>query len=152
MAFACSGIGSRGGGSVALPLPADIRSLVRTDQSREPALGRAAYPWRVLKLGIQRYAQSSAAKYMVRRRGPPSQGWKTFIRNHAPDIAAIDLFVVPTIDFKLLYGLAIIRLGRRRLGVDQRHRQPNLRMDCSPDHRGFPMGRGTPLPCAYQRN
>jgi hypothetical protein len=52
---------------------------------------------------------------MVRRRGPPSQGWKTFIRNHAPDIAAIDLFVVPTIDFKLLYCLAIIHLGRRRL-------------------------------------
>jgi transposase InsO family protein len=51
----------------------------------------------------------------VRRRGPPSQAWKTFIRNHAPDIAAIDLFVVPTIDFKLLYGLAIIRLRRRRL-------------------------------------
>jgi hypothetical protein len=40
---------------------------------------------------------------MVRRRGLPSQGWKTFIRNHAPDIAAIDLFV-PTIGFKLLYA------------------------------------------------
>jgi transposase InsO family protein len=52
---------------------------------------------------------------MVRRRGPPSQGWKTFIRNHAPDIAAIDLFVVRTIGFKLLYGLAIIHLERRRL-------------------------------------
>jgi hypothetical protein len=52
---------------------------------------------------------------MVRRRGPPSQGWKTFLRNHAPDIAAIDLFVVPTIGFKLLYGLAIIHLERRHL-------------------------------------
>src|SRR5260370_26611449 len=52
---------------------------------------------------------------MVRRRGPPSQGWKTFVRNHAPDIAAIDLFVVRTIGFKLLYGLAITHLERRRL-------------------------------------
>jgi transposase InsO family protein len=68
----------------------------------------------LLKIGIE-IAQSSVAKYMVRRHGPPSQGWKTFIRNHAPVIAAIDLFVVPTIDFKLLYGLAIIHLGRRRL-------------------------------------
>jgi transposase InsO family protein len=68
----------------------------------------------LLKIGIE-IAQSSVAKYMVRRRGPPSQGWKTFIRNHAPHIAAIDLFVVPTIDFKLLYGLTIIRLERRRL-------------------------------------
>ena len=68
----------------------------------------------MLKIGIE-IAQSSVAKYMMRRRGPPSQGWKTFIRNHVPHIAAIDLFVVPTIDFKLLYGLAIIRLERRHL-------------------------------------
>ena len=68
----------------------------------------------MLKLGIE-IAQSTVAKYLVRRRGPPSQGWKTFIRNHAPDIAAIDLFVVRTIGFKLLYGLAIIHLERRRL-------------------------------------
>src|SRR5260370_29666052 len=47
-------------------------------------------------------AQSSVAKYMVKRRGPPSQGWKTFLRNHAPDIAAMDLFVVPTIGFEIL--------------------------------------------------
>jgi hypothetical protein len=39
---------------------------------------------------------------MVKRRGPPSQGWRTFLRNHAPDIAAMDLFVVPAIDFDLL--------------------------------------------------
>jgi hypothetical protein len=42
---------------------------------------------------------------MVRRRGPPSQGWKTFLRNHADGIAAMDLFVVPTVSFRLLYGL-----------------------------------------------
>ena len=47
--------------------------------------------------------------------GPPSQGWRSFLRNHAPDIAAMDLFVVPTIGFKPLYGLIIIRLQRREL-------------------------------------
>jgi transposase InsO family protein len=52
---------------------------------------------------------------MERRRGPPSQGWKTFLRNHARHIAVVDLFVVPTIGFKLLYGLVILRLGRRHL-------------------------------------
>jgi hypothetical protein len=60
-------------------------------------------------------AQSSVAKYMVKRRGPPSQGWKTFLRNHTPDIAAMDLFVVPTIGFDLLYAFVIVRLGRRDL-------------------------------------
>ena len=50
---------------------------------------------------------------MVKRRGPPSQGWRTFLRNHAPDIAAMDLFVVPTIGFELLYAFVIVRLDRR---------------------------------------
>ena len=59
--------------------------------------------------------QSSVAKYMVKRRGPPSQGWRTFLHNHAPDIAAMDLFVVPTIGFDLLYAFVIVRLGRRDL-------------------------------------
>ena len=55
-------------------------------------------------------------KYMVKRCGPPSQGWRTFLRNHAPDIAAMDLFVFPTIGFDLLYVLVIIvRLARRDL-------------------------------------
>jgi transposase InsO family protein len=52
---------------------------------------------------------------MVKRRGPPSQGWRTFLRNHAPDIAAMDLFVVPTIGFDLLYAYIIVRLDRREL-------------------------------------
>ena len=65
-------------------------------------------------LGIE-IGQTSVAKYMVRRRGPPSQGWKTFLRNHAGGIAAMDLFVVPTISFRLLYGLLIMGHGRRQI-------------------------------------
>ncbi len=52
---------------------------------------------------------------MVKRHGPPSQGWRTFLRNHAPNIAAMDLFVVPTIGFDLLYAFIIVRLDRREL-------------------------------------
>ena len=59
--------------------------------------------------------QTSVAKYMARRRRPPSQGWSTFLRNHADGIAAMDLFVVPTISFRLLYGLLILRHDRRRI-------------------------------------
>jgi hypothetical protein len=54
-------------------------------------------------------------KYMVKRCGPPSQGWRTFLRNHAPDIAAMDLFIAPTIGFDLLYVVVIIRFERRNL-------------------------------------
>jgi hypothetical protein len=52
---------------------------------------------------------------MIRKQRPPSQGWKTFLRNHAAGIASIDLFMVRTISFKLLYGLVILRHARRRL-------------------------------------
>ena len=52
---------------------------------------------------------------MAKRRGPPSRGWRTFLCNHAPDVAAMDLFVVPTIGFNLLYAFVIVRLDRRDL-------------------------------------
>ena len=78
----------------------------------DPLWGAPRVHGELLKLGFE-VAQSSVAKYMAKRRGPPSQGWRTFLRNHAPDIAAMDLFVVPTIGFELLYGIAIMRLGRR---------------------------------------
>ena len=68
----------------------------------------------LLKLGVD-IGQTSVAKYMVRRRDPPSQGWRTFLRNHADGIAAMDMFVVPTISFRLLYGLLIMGHGRRHI-------------------------------------
>ena len=77
-----------------------------------PLWGAPRIHGELLKLGFE-VAQSSVAKYMVKRRAPPSQGWRTFLRNHAPDIAAMDLFVVPTISFDLLYAFVIMRLDRR---------------------------------------
>ena len=77
-------------------------------------MGCSAVHGELLKLGFE-VAQSSVANYMVKRRGPSSQGWRTFLRNHAPDIAAMDLFVVPTIGFDLLYAFVIVRLDRRNL-------------------------------------
>ena len=79
-----------------------------------PLWGAPRIHGELLKLGFE-VAQSSVAKYMVKRRGPPSQGWRAFLRNHAPDIAAMDLFVVPTIGFDLLYAFVIVRLDRRDL-------------------------------------
>ena len=92
----------------------EIRSLVWQMSRENPLWGAPRIHGELLKLGIE-ISQSSVAKYMGRRHRPPSQGWKTFLRNHSPHIAAIDLFVVPTIGFKLLYGLAILRLDRRHL-------------------------------------
>ena len=68
----------------------------------------------LLKLGID-VGQTSVAKYMSRRRKGPSQGWRTFLCNHADGIASIDLFVVPTLSFRLLYGFLVLRHHRRRI-------------------------------------
>jgi transposase InsO family protein len=92
----------------------DLRALIRRMSVDNPLWGAPRIHGELLKLGFE-VAQSSVAKYMVKRCGPPSQGWRTFLRNHAPDIAAMDLFVVPTIGFDLLYALVIVRLVRRDL-------------------------------------
>jgi hypothetical protein len=68
----------------------------------------------LLKLGFA-VAQSTVAKYMASNGGPRGQNWGSFLRNHMPHIAAMDLFVVPTISFNLLYVLVIVRLARRAL-------------------------------------
>ena len=95
-------------------IAADLRALIRQMSAENPLWGAPRIHGELLKLGFE-VAQSSVAKYMVKRCGPPSQGWRTFLRNHAPDIAALDLFVVPTIGFDLLYVLVIVRLARRNL-------------------------------------
>src|SRR5512135_3546053 len=79
----------------------EIRSLVRQMSRENPLWGAPRIHGELLKLGVD-ISQSSVAKYMGRRRGPPSQSWKTFLRNHAPRIAAVDLFIVPTIGCRLL--------------------------------------------------
>jgi transposase InsO family protein len=92
----------------------ELRALIRRMSVENPLWGAPRIHGELLKLGFE-VAQSSVAKYMVKRRVPPSQGWRTFLRNHAPDIAAMDLFVVPTIGFDLLYVFVIVRLDRRDL-------------------------------------
>src|SRR5215471_9270719 len=88
--------------------------LIRRMSVENPLWGAPRIHGELLKLGFE-VAQSSVAKYMVKRRRPPGQVWRTFLRSHAPSIAAMDLFVVPTIGFKLLYAFVIVRLDRRDL-------------------------------------
>jgi transposase InsO family protein len=92
----------------------EIRKLIREMSIANPLWGAPRIHGELLKLGVD-IGQTSVAKYMVRRRDPPSQGWRTFLRNHADGIAAMDMFVVPTISFRLLYGLLIMGHGRRHI-------------------------------------
>src|SRR5271157_1671330 len=68
----------------------------------------------LLELGIE-VSQATVAKYMVRRRGTPSQTWRSFLRNHVEGIAAIDMFVVASASFRLLYVMIILAHDRRKI-------------------------------------
>ena len=118
---------------------AELRTLIG-EMSRANALwGAPRIHGKLLKLGFE-VAQSTVARYMCRHSRPPSQGWRTFLSNHVDGIAAIDLFVLPTIAFQLLYCLVIVR-HRRRLWVSfWRDGKPNRGVDLAPGHRGVPVG------------
>jgi hypothetical protein len=95
-------------------VPLEIRQLIREISLANPLWGAPRIHGELLKLGVD-VGQTSVAKYMARHRKPPSQGWRTFLSNHADGIASIDLFVVPTISFRVLYGLIVLRHDRRRI-------------------------------------
>ena len=77
-------------------------------------MGRGRIDGELLMLGFE-VAQSTVSKYMARPSKPPSQSWKTFLRNHAQAIAAIDLCVVPTLTFDRLFAFLVLGHGRRQL-------------------------------------
>jgi len=92
----------------------ELCDLIRRMSKENPLWGAPRIHGELLKLGFA-LAESTVSKYMVKRRGPPSQGWRTFLRNHADAIAAIDLCVVPTLTFERLFAFLVVGHGRRQL-------------------------------------
>src|SRR5271156_3504410 len=91
-----------------------LRDLIRRMSSENPLWGASRIHGELLMLGFA-VAQSTVSKYMVRGRNPPSQSWKTFLRNHGEAIAAVDMCVVPTVTFELLFAFLVLGHGRRHL-------------------------------------
>jgi transposase InsO family protein len=92
----------------------ELKCLIHLMAQENPLWGAPRIHGELLKLGF-RIAQSTVSKCLLRQPRPRGQTWKTFIENHKDAIAAIDLFIVPTIGFKLLYGIAILHLKHREL-------------------------------------
>src|SRR5258708_4120196 len=95
-------------------VPMEIRRLIREMSLANRLWGAPRIHGELLKLGIE-VAQSTVAQYMVRRGRGRAQTWKTFLHNHAAGMAAMDFLVVPTVGFKMLFVLVILRHQRRRL-------------------------------------
>ena len=116
-----------------------LRDLIRR-MSRVNALwGASRIHGELLMLGFQ-VAQSTVSKYMVRCQDPPSQTWKTFLQNHADAIAAIDMCIVPTLTFDLLFAFLVLGHGRRQLLWCEVELASDRQVAGPADHRGFPLG------------
>jgi transposase InsO family protein len=92
----------------------ELRDLIARMSRENPLWGAPRVHGELLKLGF-RVAQSTVAKYMVRRSGGGGQSWKTFLHNHRDAIAAIDMLTVPTLGFEQLYAFVVLGLGRRAI-------------------------------------
>ena len=95
------------------PVSPKIIELIRKMSSSNPLWGAPRIHGELLKIGIE-VSQATVAKYIVRSRKPPSQTWRTFLKNHAQNLVSVDFFVVPTITFQLLFVFAILDHERRR--------------------------------------
>jgi len=95
------------------PIDAELRRLIREMSLANPLWGAPRIHGELLKLGYT-VAQSTVTKYMVPRGDRPGQTWRIFLRNHAAGIAAMDLFVVPTVGFRLLFAWVVLRHDRRQ--------------------------------------
>src|SRR4029079_1166478 len=95
-------------------ISSELRGLIRRMSQENQLWGAPRIHSELLKLGFQ-VAESTVSRYMIRHRGPPSQTWRTVLRNHAEAIAAIDLCVAHTATFERLFAVGVIGHGRRQL-------------------------------------
>jgi putative transposase len=95
-------------------VPKEIRKLIRQMSRDNQLWGAPRIHGELLKLGID-IGETSVSKYMVRRRNPPSQTWRTFLENHLKSTVSIDFFTVPTLRFQVLYVFLVLAHDRRRI-------------------------------------
>jgi putative transposase len=95
-------------------LELEVRLLIRRMSRENPLWGAPKIHGELLKLGID-VSESSVSKYLVRRKGPPSQHWKTFLENHVKSLVSADFFTVPTMRFQILYVFLVLAHERRRI-------------------------------------
>lgn len=95
-------------------IDAEIRTLIRRMARENPIWGAPRIHGELLMLGFE-VSEATVSRYMPRGRKPPSQSWRTFLRNHTEDLVSIDFFVVPTATFRILYVFLVLENGRRRI-------------------------------------
>jgi transposase InsO family protein len=95
-------------------LDREIVKLIRKMAGANGIWGAPRIRNELAKLGIE-LAAATVAKYMPRRRRPPSPTWRAFLENHLKDLVAVDFFAVPTATFGVLFGNLVLAHHRRRV-------------------------------------
>jgi putative transposase len=95
-------------------VPKESRALIRTLSRENPLWGAPRIHGELPKLGID-IGETSVSKYMLRRRRPPSQTWRTFLEHHGKSMVSVDFFTVPTLRFQILYVFLVLAHERRRI-------------------------------------
>jgi putative transposase len=95
-------------------VPQEVRALIRTMSRENPRWGAPRIHGELLKLGID-IGETSVSQYLVHRRKPPSQTWRTFLENHVQSMVSVDFFTAPTIRFQILYVFLVLAHDRRRV-------------------------------------
>jgi putative transposase len=95
-------------------VPVDVRNLIRQMSRNNPLWGAPQIHGELLRLRIT-ISQAAVSTYIVRHRKPPSQSWRTFLKNHARDIVPVNFFAVPTATFRVLFVFLVLTNELRRV-------------------------------------
>jgi hypothetical protein len=117
----------------------DVRALIRTMARANPLWGAPRIHGELQKLGLE-ISQATVSKYLVRRRRPPSQTWRTFLDNHVRSMVSVDFFTVPTVLFKVLFVFVVLAHERRRVVHINVTDAPHGPVDGAATRGGLPLG------------
>ena len=97
------------------PISPEIRDLILKMANANPLWGAPRIHGELLKLGIE-ISERTVSNLMHRRKPkPPSQTWRTFMKNHMASMVSIDFFTAPTATFRILFVLVILSHSRRQI-------------------------------------
>ena len=118
-------------------VPYEVIELIRRISRENPTWGAPRIHGEMLMLGYS-LSEATVARYMLKRRGRPTQNWKTFLKNHLGETAAIDFLTVPTVMFQTFYVFVVLSLDRRRILHINVTRRPTAEWTAMQLYQAFP--------------
>lgn len=118
-------------------IPRAVQALIRQMCLANSTWDAPRIHGELLKLGIQ-IAESTVGQYLVLRRRPPSQTWRTFLANHVGQLVAVDFFVVPTLTYRVLFVFVVLAHDRRRIVHVNVTEQPTAAWSAQQFRNAFP--------------